>query len=202
MWKVPGNGADGRRRSAPRCARRGSDPNRLGATDPGYRPVVPLPAASTALDDEIAFALGSASRAVTRRYRELLADMGLTYPQYLVMLLLWQQEDRTVHELGERLALRSGTLSPLLRRMAAAGLVVEEPDEADRRSVRVSLTDAGRAMRPQAERVAAGMAEAMGLDPAELVDFVTRLRLLTSRVRTPQGTPAAAVLPGEDDGRR
>jgi DNA-binding MarR family transcriptional regulator len=161
---------------------------------------VPLPDPSVALDDEIAFALGSASRAVTRRYRELLAGMGLTYPQYLVMLLLWEREDRTVHELGERLALRTGTLSPLLRRMSAAGLVVERRDESDRRVVRVTLTEAGREMRPQAERVAAGMAEAMGLGPAELVDFVGRLRLLTGRV-TPARTAPAAALPGEDDGR-
>jgi DNA-binding MarR family transcriptional regulator len=148
-----------------------------------------------ALDDEIAFALGSASRAVTRRYRDLLAGMGLTYPQYLVMLVLWEREDRTVHELGERLALRSGTLSPLLRRMGAAGLLVERRDDTDRRVVRVTLTEAGRALRPEAERVAAAMARAMGLDPAELVDFVARLRLLTSRM-APAGVVAA--LPVED----
>ena len=163
---------------------------------------MPLPDRSVALDDEIAFALSSASRAVTRRYRDLLDGMGLTYPQYLVMMLLWEREDRTVRELGERLALRSGTLSPLLRRMGAAGLLVERRDEQDRRVVRVTLTDEGRALRPQAERVAAGMAEAMGLDPAELVDFVTRLRMLTGRVTGGAGTPTAAALPEEDDGRR
>ena len=163
-------------------------------------PTAPDP--SVALDDEIAFALGSASRAVTRRYRDLLAGMGLTYPQYLVMLVLWEREGRTLHELGERLALRSGTLSPLLRRMVAAGLVVERQDDVDRRSVRVSLTEAGRAMRPQAEVVASAMAEAMGLGPAELVDFVARLRVLTGRMGSGPWTAAAAALPGEDDGRR
>jgi DNA-binding MarR family transcriptional regulator len=170
---------------------------------------VPLPDPSVALDDEIAFALGSASRAVTRRYRDLLAGMGLTYPQYLVMLLLWEREERTVRELGDRLALHSGTLSPLLRRLVAAGLVVERRDEADRRSVRVSLTEAGRAMRPEAERVAAGMAEAMGLEPTELVDFVARLRSLTGRIghggvlgTAGASTPTAAALPEVDDGRQ
>lgn len=162
---------------------------------------MPLPGASVELDDEIAFALNSASRAVTRRYRELLAGMGLTYPQYLVMLLLWEREDRTVRELGDRLALRSGTLSPLLRRLVSAGLLVQRRDQIDRRVVRVTLTDAGRAMRPEAERAAAGMAQAMGLDPANLVDFVSRLRVLTDRVTAGAGLPAAAALPGEDDGR-
>jgi DNA-binding MarR family transcriptional regulator len=146
---------------------------------------VPLPEPSTALEDEIAFALGSASRAVTRRYRDLLAGMGLTYPQYLVMLLLWEGEDRTVRELGERLALNSGTLSPLLRRLSEAGLVVVRRDEGDHRSVRVSLTEPGHTMRPQAEAVAAAMAEAMGLAREDLLDFVSRLRLLTRRMRAP-----------------
>jgi DNA-binding MarR family transcriptional regulator len=161
---------------------------------------VPLPDPSVALDDEIAFALGCASRAVTRRYRDLLAGMGLTYPQYLVMLLLWEREDRTVRELGDRLDLRSGTLSPLLRRMVAAGLVVERRDDEDRRVVRVSLTEAGRAMRPEADRVAAGMAAAMGLEPAELVDFVSRLRVLVRRV-APYAATAAAPREEEDEGR-
>jgi DNA-binding MarR family transcriptional regulator len=133
---------------------------------------------------------------VTRRYRDLLAGMGLTYPQYLVMLVLWEREDRTVHELGERLALRSGTLSPLLRRMVAAGLLVERRDDTDRRAVRVTLTEKGRALRPEAERVAAGMAEAMGLAPAELVDFVSRLRVLTRRM-----APAGVAAAGEELGR-
>jgi DNA-binding MarR family transcriptional regulator len=174
----------------------------LAAIEPGTRLAVPLPDPSVALDDEIAFALGTASRAVTRRYRDLLGGMGLTYPQYLVMLLLWEREDRTVHELGERLALRSGTLSPLLRRMGAAGLLVERRDEEDRRVVRVALTEAGRALRPEAERVAGGMAEAMGLEPAELVDLVARLRLLTGRVTGGAGTGTATALPEEDGGRR
>ena len=75
-------------------------------------PTAPDP--SVALDDEIAFALGSASRAVTRRYRDLLAGMGLTYPQYLVMLVLWEREGRTLHELGERLSLRTLRYLPAL----------------------------------------------------------------------------------------
>ena len=80
--------------------------------------------------------------------------------------------------------------------------MVERRDDADRRSVRVSLTEAGRAMRPQAEVVASTMAEAMGLGPAELVEFVARLRVLTGRMGSGPWTAAAAALPGEDDGRR
>jgi DNA-binding MarR family transcriptional regulator len=88
-----------------------------------------------------------------------------------------------------------------VRRLVTAGLVEERRDEVDRRAVRVSLTEAGRALRPEAERVAAGMADAMGLAPDELVDFVTRLRSLTGRVTGAAGTPTAAA-PREGDGGR
>ena len=80
-----------------------------------------LPAPSVALDDQLCFALYAASRAVTARYRPMLDAIGLTYPQYLVMMLLWEADHQTVGQLGARLALDSGTLSPLLKRLTAAG---------------------------------------------------------------------------------
>ena len=80
-----------------------------------------LPAPSVALDDQLCFALYAASRAVTARYRPMLDEIGLTYPQYLVMMLLWETDHQTVGQLGSRLALDSGTLSPLLKRLTAAG---------------------------------------------------------------------------------
>src|ERR1700709_711169 len=81
-----------------------------------------LPAPTVALDDQLCFALYAASRAVTARYRPMLDAVGLTYPQYLVMMLLWEADHQTVGQLGVRLALDSGTLSPLLKRLTAAGL--------------------------------------------------------------------------------
>src|SRR4051812_13291716 len=82
-----------------------------------------LPAPSVVLDDQLCFALYAASRAVTARYRPMLDELGLTYPQYLVMMLLWEDDNQTVGQLGTKLALDSGTLSPLLKRLTAAGLV-------------------------------------------------------------------------------
>lgn len=105
------------------------------------------------LDTQLCFALYTASRKVTSAYREPLKELGLTYPQYLVMLVLWEQDQRTVHQLGETLALDSGTLSPLLRRMEAAGFVTRRRSETDERSVIISLTDAGRALEVQAAAV-------------------------------------------------
>ena len=107
------------------------------------------------LDTQLCFALYSASRKVTSAYREPLSKMGLTYPQYLVLLVLWEQDERTVNQLGEALMLDSGTLSPLLRRMETAGFVTRRRSEQDERSVIVSLTDTGRAL----EEDAAGMQE-------------------------------------------
>ncbi|RLZ04123.1 MarR family transcriptional regulator [Kocuria tytonicola] len=107
------------------------------------------------LDTQLCFALYSASRKVTSAYREPLTKMGVTYPQYLVLLVLWEQDHRTVNQLGEALMLDSGTLSPLLRRMENAGFVTRRRSEQDERSVVVSLTDAGRAL----EEDAAGMQE-------------------------------------------
>lgn len=107
------------------------------------------------LDTQLCFALYSASRKVTSAYREPLSKMGLTYPQYLVLLVLWEQDERTVNQLGEALMLDSGTLSPLLRRMENAGFVTRRRSEQDERSVIVSLTDTGHAL----EEDAAGMQE-------------------------------------------
>ncbi|WP_330446029.1 MarR family transcriptional regulator [Kocuria rhizophila] len=107
------------------------------------------------LDTQLCFALYSASRKVTSAYREPLSKMGLTYSQYLVLLVLWEQDERTVNQLGEALMLDSGTLSPLLRRMENAGFVTRRRSEQDERSVIVSLTDTGRAL----EEDAAGMQE-------------------------------------------
>lgn len=99
------------------------------------------------------FALYATSLAMTKLYKPLLAPLGLTYPQYLVMLVLWERDDHTVHELGELLQLDSGTLTPLLKRMESAGLVSRQRDAADERRVRILLTADGSALRERAGSV-------------------------------------------------
>jgi DNA-binding MarR family transcriptional regulator len=141
-----------------------------------------LPAPSVVLDDQLCFALYAASRAVTARYRPMLDELGLTYPQYLVMMLLWEQDNQTVGQLGTQLALDSGTLSPLLKRLTAAGLVTRHRRIEDERSVSISLTDEGRALRDRALPISETMIGAIGFDTAEFADLKQRLRLLVERV--------------------
>jgi DNA-binding MarR family transcriptional regulator len=145
-----------------------------------------LPPPSVALDDQLCFALYAASRAVTARYRPMLEEIGLTYPQYLVMMLLWEQDNQTVGQLGNRLALDSGTLSPLLKRLTAAGLVTRHRRVEDERSVSIALTDAGRALRERAFAISESMIGAIAFDRREFHDLMDRLRLLTDRVNAGQ----------------
>lgn len=117
-----------------------------------------------ALDEQLCLPLYAASRAVTRRYTALLAEVGLTYPQYLCLLALWEAEEPlAVGDLGLRLHLDSGTLTPLLKRMEAAGLVSRARDVADERRVMVSVTDQGWALRPRVADVPARLVEGMGM---------------------------------------
>lgn len=102
------------------------------------------------LDHQLCFALYSTSLAMTKLYKPLLDPLGVTYPQYLVMLVLWERDDCMVSELGARLFLDSGTLTPLLKRMEAAGWLERRRDAQDERRVRVTLTAAGRTLRAQA----------------------------------------------------
>jgi len=134
------------------------------------------------LDEQLCFALYAASRAVRARYRELLEDLGLTYPQYLVMLVLWEEEPISVRGLGERLALDSGTLSPVLKRLETSGLVIRRRGIPDERSVEISLTDQGRALRARAERVPPIMAGAIGLERTDFLRLVSELDALTERL--------------------
>ncbi|MDX1888405.1 MarR family transcriptional regulator [Mycolicibacterium sp. 050158] len=130
------------------------------------------------LDQHLCFALYSASRAMTAAYRPILAEMNLTYPQYLVLLALWEDERLTVGRLGERLALDSGTLSPLLKRLEANGLVRRERSHVDERLVDVTLTDAGRQLQSRAQCIPERLFPAAGMtehDAAELRDAVRQL---------------------------
>jgi DNA-binding MarR family transcriptional regulator len=128
------------------------------------------------LDNQLCFLFHRISRELTAAYRPLLADLGLTYPQYLVMLVLWEDDGLGVGEIGARLALDSGTLSPLLRRMEQAGLLVRHREEADERRVTVHLTERGRAMRRRAEQVPAALA-------GHLVDDVAGYQALKAQLQ-------------------
>ena len=131
-------------------------------------PTTPSPAILR-LDNQVCFALYSASLAMTKLYKPLLDRIGLTYPQYLVMLVLWEQDGVTVSELGERLFLDSGTLTPLLKRLEAAGLVTRKRAVDDERQVIVGLTRQGRDLREKAEAVPHSVAAAAqcSLDEAQ-----------------------------------
>lgn len=134
------------------------------------------------VDDLVCFSLYRASQATTRTYRRLLAPWKLTYPQFLVLVELWTGGPATVSRLGERLALDSGTLSPLLRRMEQAGHVRRERGEDDGRVVTVHLTDTGAALRGEMSSVAAELARCAGLTADTAVALRTSLHRLSSNL--------------------
>jgi DNA-binding MarR family transcriptional regulator len=111
------------------------------------------PQAPLLLDDQLCFALHSTALAMHKVYRKLLGKLGLTYPQYLVMLVLWERDGLILSEIGARLFLDSATLTPLLKRLEAAGLLRRTRDERDERQVVIDLTPAGRALKRQAAEV-------------------------------------------------
>ncbi|MGJ5896590.1 MarR family transcriptional regulator [Streptomyces sp. V2] len=147
-------------------------------------PTTPTPAAAgenwLQLDRQICFSLHAASRAFNGVYRVVLKDLGLTYPQYLVMLVLWEEGPLPVKKLGERLRLDSGTLSPLLKRLEAAGLVRRERSARDERSVEVRLTDEGTALRTRALQVPRRIISATSFDPEEIRALKGQLDTLTA----------------------
>jgi MarR family transcriptional regulator, organic hydroperoxide resistance regulator len=146
------------------------------------------------LDKQVCFALYSATRAVTQLYRPVLDALGLTYPQYLVMLALWERGASTVKQLGQALELDSGTLSPLLKRLESHGYVRRERSTSDERSVLVHLTDAGAALRTRASSVPRRIAGATGMEFVELEALRQNLVRLTEAVSahqlTPEGDPS------------
>ncbi|MEU2612486.1 MarR family transcriptional regulator [Micromonospora sp. NPDC007271] len=121
-----------------------------------------------ALEQQVCFALSVAARGVVAVYRPLLEPMGLTHPQYLVMLALWQHAPLSVRELSRLLQLDPGTLSPLLKRLEAIGYLQRERNPADERSLAVTLTAKGRALRSEAERIPPAIVERLGMPLADL----------------------------------
>ena len=137
------------------------------------------------LDAQLCFPLYAASRAVTRAYAPLLRDVGLTYPQYLTFLALWDDgEPLTVGELGGRLRLDSGTLTPVLKRLEEAGFVTRRRDPDDERRVLVAVTAAGRNLQDRVSEVPARLVESLGLDTAEFQQLRRLLDGLLDRLDT------------------
>jgi DNA-binding MarR family transcriptional regulator len=134
------------------------------------------------LDRQLCFALYSASLAMTKLYKPLLDPLGLTYPQYLVMLVLWEGDGITVSQLGERVALDSGTLTPLLKRLEASSLVRRLRDTADERRVLLRLTPEGRALKTKALVVPEQVACASGCELSELAALTARLKALRDQI--------------------
>ncbi|WP_320068338.1 MarR family transcriptional regulator [Micromonospora sp. RTGN7] len=145
-----------------------------------------------ALEQQVCFALSVAARGVVAVYRPLLEPMGLTHPQYLVMLALWQHAPLSVRELSRLLQLDPGTLSPLLKRLEAAGYVRRERDPADERSLAVTLTASGEALRVRAEEIPPAIVRRLGMPIEELRDLHTALtRVIAATSRAAPGDPAA-----------
>src|SRR3954454_9183934 len=135
-----------------------------------------------ALDRQVCFALAAASRSVIGLYRPVLEPLGLTHPQYLVMLALWERSPRRVRDIADTLLLEPPTLSPLLKRLEAAGLVTRVRNVADERALDVTLTPKGRALRERAEAVPGQIVERLGVPVAELEEVRDRLTSLLAAV--------------------
>jgi MarR family transcriptional regulator, organic hydroperoxide resistance regulator len=131
------------------------------------------------VDRHLCFALYSASRAMTAAYRPILTEMNLTYPQYLVMLVLWEERRITVGRLGERLQLDSGTLSPLLKRLEANGFVRRERSPDDERIVDITLTPAGRRLEGKAQCIPERLFSSTGITERDAADLRDAVRELT-----------------------
>ncbi|MDP2016996.1 MarR family winged helix-turn-helix transcriptional regulator [Hydrogenophaga sp.] len=134
------------------------------------------------LDHQLCFALYSASLAMTKLYKPLLDDLGLTYPQYLAMLVLWEHDGVTVSELGERLHLDSGTLTPLLKRLESAELVTRLRDVQDERRVLIRLTATGRKLKARAARIPGCVLQATQCDVAEVLALTQQVQALRDRL--------------------
>jgi MarR family transcriptional regulator, organic hydroperoxide resistance regulator len=165
----------------------------LGGVSSSSAPQVPLDDADVlALDRQVCFALSVAARNVVAVYRPVLEPLGLTHPQYLVMLALWERGPLSVKELSRLLQLDPGTISPLLKRLEAADLLRRERDPRDQRNLALALTDRGRALRAEAEKIPAGIVERLGMPVEELMSLHAALtQVITASQRALGAAPVA-----------
>ncbi|EXS70001.1 MarR family winged helix-turn-helix transcriptional regulator [Sphingobium sp. Ant17] len=140
------------------------------------------------LDRQVCFPLYAASNLLNRLYRPILADLGLTYPQYLVMLVLWKHTPQTVGSLGDMLHLDSGTLTPLLKRMERAGLISRTRDATDERRVLIDMTPKGRDLKSAAARVPEMLGAGLDIDAESIIELRGRVRALVAALK---GLPVA-----------
>jgi DNA-binding MarR family transcriptional regulator len=145
-----------------------------------------------ALERQVCFALSVAARNVVAVYRPVLEPLGLTHPQYLVMLALWQHEPLAVKDLSRLLQLDPGTLSPLLKRLETAGLLRRERDPDDQRNLALALTDTGRALRQQAEQIPPSIVERLGVPLERLMSLRTALTEVIAASQRALAAPAEA----------
>ncbi len=138
-----------------------------------------------ALDEQLCFPFYAISREITRRYRPLLEPLGLTYPQYLVMLVVWEEEGQSLKAIGERLHLDSGTLTPLLKKLEAADLLRRVRKPEDERHIQIFLTDSGRALRKQAETVPLDLVQTLDVDEEDLRVVKAALNRLVMKMSDP-----------------
>ncbi|GBG10968.1 MarR family transcriptional regulator [Paenibacillus sp. MY03] len=141
------------------------------------------------LDNQICFAIYASSREITKLYRPLLQNLGLTYTQYVTMLALWEKDNATVSELGTKLYLDSGTLTPLLKKLEAAGLVKRTRDKKDERSVLVTLTPDGEALREKAIDIPEQLACKLDATPEEGAMLLGQMQELLDRVKRYSAQP-------------
>ncbi|GAA2748612.1 MarR family winged helix-turn-helix transcriptional regulator [Amnibacterium kyonggiense] len=142
-----------------------------------------------ALDRQVCFALAATSRSVIGLYRPVLEPLGLTHPQYLVMLALWERSPRTARDIADALYLEPPTLSPLLKRLEAIGYLTRERNPENERELQVELTERGRALRRQAEEVPGRIVERLGVPLAMLEETRDRLTDLLAATRRIDGDP-------------
>jgi DNA-binding MarR family transcriptional regulator len=134
------------------------------------------------LDNQLCFALYSTSLAMTKMYKPLLEELGLTYPQYLVMLVLWERDGLMVSELGERLYLDSGTLTPLLKRLEASGFISRIRDIEDERRVHITLTSSGRRLKTRAAKIPGCILSASQCSLPELMNLTSQVQALRKQL--------------------
>jgi DNA-binding MarR family transcriptional regulator len=134
------------------------------------------------LDNQLCFSAYAVSRAITKIYRPLLEELGITYPQYLVMLVLWENNTITLKEMGSKLYLDSGTLTPLLKRLESLDLLERERSSEDERVLNVTVTEKGLNLREQALKVPQGILNSINTDLQELVDLKQRLDSLLNKI--------------------